>query len=181
MATAGVEWIQIRAKRMADRELVDEIEVALRSVDRSRTLLWIDDRADLAAAFGLALHIGQRDLPVDAARRVVGTKTLLGLSTHDEGQLLDADRNADVDLIAVGPVFATASKEAPDPVVGLDFVRRARARTAKPLVAIGGLDPERLAAALAAGADAGAVLGDLCRGDLAGNLDRYSGWLGGQE
>jgi thiamine-phosphate pyrophosphorylase len=88
----------------------------------------------------------------------------IGLSTHNERQLAAADADPEVDLIAVGPVFATTGKAHPDPVVGLDFLRWARGRTAKPLVAIGGIDAGRMAAVLAAGADAAAVLGAVCRG-----------------
>jgi thiamine-phosphate pyrophosphorylase len=97
---------------------------------------------------------------------VVGGGLWIGQSTHDEEQLMAADGEADVDVIAVGPVFPTASKERPSPVVGLPFVRRARARTAKPLVAIGGIDAGNAAAVLAAGADAVVVLGAVCRGDV---------------
>ncbi len=116
----------------------------------------MDDRADLAALFPVAgLHVGQRDLPPAAARRVVGGGVRIGLSTHDEEQLAAADEDPDVDVIAVGPVFPTTGKAHPDPVVGLDFVRWARERTRKRLVAIGGIDAGNLAAVLAAGADAG--------------------------
>jgi thiamine-phosphate pyrophosphorylase len=77
-----------------------------------------------------------------------------------------------VDVIAVGPVFPTTGKQRPDAVVGLLFVTRARARTAKRLVAIGGIDAGNVAAVLAAGADAAAVLGAVCRGDVRANCRR---------
>ena len=129
----------------------------------------MDDRADLAALFPVAgLHVGQRDLPPAAARRVVGAGVRIGLSTHGEEQLAAADADPEVDVIAVGPVFPTTGKERPDPVVGLAFVRRARARTRKRLVAIGGIDAGNLAAVLAAGADAAVVLGAVCRGGRPG-------------
>jgi len=118
------------------------------------------------------VHLGQRDLPPAAARRVVGPDCRIGLSTHDDEQLAAAAADPDVDLVAVGPVFPTASKASPDPVVGLGFVRRARAATSKPLVAIGGIDAGNLAQVLAAGADEVAVLSALCRGDLEDNLGR---------
>lgn len=172
-----MRWIQVRAKRMSDDRLVAELGEIDRRVDRSRTLLWIDDRADLARHFDWALHLGQSDLPPQAARRVVGRRTPVGQSTHGVEQLRAAAADSDVDLIAVGPVFATTGKEAPEPVVGLELVRRARRLTDKPLVAIGGLDPARLEAVLAAGADAGVVLGDLCHGDLERNLESYRKWL----
>jgi thiamine-phosphate pyrophosphorylase len=97
---------------------------------------------------------------------VVGEGTWIGLSTHDEAQVEAAELDPEVDLVAVGPVFPTASKERPDPVVGLEFIRRARQRTGKPLVAIGGIGPENVTEVLAAGADAAVVLSAVCRGDL---------------
>ena len=112
------------------------------------------------------VHVGQRDLPPAAARRVVGANVKIGLSTHDEGQFAAADADPEVDVIAVGPVFPTTGKEDPDPVVGLELVRWARERTRKPLVAIGGIGAGNVAAVLAAGADAAAVLGAVCGGGV---------------
>jgi thiamine-phosphate pyrophosphorylase len=145
----------------------------LRALAGSGAELWVDDRADVAALFPVAgLHLGQADLPPGSARRVVGRSLRVGLSTHGEEQLLAAAADPEVDVIAVGPVFSTTGKERPDPVVGLDFVRWARAHTGKPLVAIGGIDAENLAAVLAAGADAVAVIGAVCRGDVGANCRR---------
>jgi|SRR6185436_1005546 len=172
LAEAGIRWIQVRAKRLSGRDLFQAVEGCCRVLEGSGSVLWIDDRADLAALFPVAgVHVGQTDLPPAAVRQVVGGETWIGLSTHDEAQLEAADADPEVDVVAVGPVFPTASKERPDPVVGLDFVRRARSRTAKPLVAIGGIGAENLAAVLAAGADAAVVLSAICpgkSGDLAG-------------
>jgi thiamine-phosphate pyrophosphorylase len=176
MAEAGVRWIQVRAKRLAGRDLFAAVEACCRALEESGgsgVALWIDDRADLAALFPVAgLHLGQTDLPPAAARRVVGERPWIGLSTHHEEQLAAADADPDVDVIAVGPVFPTRGKERPDPIVGLDLVRRARARTAKPLVAIGGIDAGNVAEVLAAGADAAAVIGAVCRGDIGANCRR---------
>lgn len=169
MAGAGIGWIQVRAKRLSGRELFRALEGCCRAVEESGAALWMDDRADLAALFPVAgVHVGQTDLPPAAVRRVVGPEMWIGLSTHDEAQLAAADADPEVDVIAVGPVFPTASKERPDPVVGLDFVRwaRSRTRTSRPLVAIGGIGVESVASVLEAGADAAVVLGAVCRGDL---------------
>jgi thiamine-phosphate pyrophosphorylase len=178
MAAAGVGWIQLRAKPrppappLDDRELYDLVAATVDALAGSGAGLWIDDRADVAALFAVrGVHLGQRDLPPAAARRVVGDGVLIGLSTHDEAQLAAAAADPDVDVVAVGPVFATASKVRPDPVVGLDLVRRARRRleaaaggeARKPLVAIGGIDAGNLVAVLAAGADSAAVLAAACR------------------
>ena len=157
MARAGVSWVQLRAKGIDDAELHRHALACRRA---------------LAGADGV--HVGQDDLPPAAARRVVGPGAWIGRSTHDREQLLAADRDPEVDVIAVGPVFPTRGKDRPDPVVGLDFVRWARAATAKPLVAIGGIDETNLAAVLAAGADAAAVLSAVCgtRGREGGRTDR---------
>jgi thiamine-phosphate pyrophosphorylase len=173
MAEAGIRWIQVRAKRLSGSAWYRLLEDCCRALEGSGVDLWVDDRADLAALFPVGgVHVGQADLPPAAARRVVGRTVRIGLSTHDEAQVAAADGDPDVDVVAVGPVFPTASKERPDPVVGLSFVRWARSRTAKPLVAIGGIHAGNVAEVLAAGADAAAVIGAVCRGDVRENCRR---------
>jgi len=166
MAGAGIRWIQVRGKKLSGEDWYRALEGCCRLLEGSGAELWVDDRADLAALFPVAgLHLGQADLPPAAARNVVGRSVRIGLSTHDEAQLRAADADPEVDVIAVGPVFPTTGKERPDPVVGLEFVARARKLTAKPLVAIGGIGAGNVAGVLAAGADAAAVLGAVCRGE----------------
>ena len=173
IAEAGIRWIQLRAKRYSGAAWYGAVEGCVRTLEKSGVELWVDDRADLAALFPLqGVHLGQEDLPPAAARRVVGRGVRIGLSTHDREQLAAADADPEVDVIAVGPVFPTASKQRPDPVVGLAFVAEARRATAKELVAIGGIDAGNVAAVLAAGADAAAVLGAVCRGDIRANCRR---------
>ncbi|MBV8199945.1 MAG: thiamine phosphate synthase [Acidobacteria bacterium] len=181
MAAAGVRSIQIRAKRWSGRQWHEAVEASCRALEGSGADLWVDDRGDLAALFAAAgvrgLHVGQSDLPPAAARRALPDSLWIGLSTHNERQLIAADADPEVDLIAIGPVFPTTGKTGPgrfgaaagpapppDPAVGLELVRWARSRTGKPLVAIGGIDASRVAAVLAAGADAAVALGAACRG-----------------
>lgn len=183
MADAGVRWIQLRAKRLSDLDLHRAVEACCRRLEGrleradaspaseardgpvGRVALWIDDRPDVAALFPVAgVHLGQRDLPPAAARRVVGEGVWIGRSTHTPDELAEAVADPEVDVVAVGPVFETLGKEEPDPVVGLDFVRRARRETGRCLVAIGGIGAEDLPRVLAAGADSAAVLGAVCRG-----------------
>jgi thiamine-phosphate pyrophosphorylase len=180
MAAAGIGWIQVRAKQLAGSEWYRSLEGCCQALAGSGVSLWVDDRADLAALFPVeGLHLGQADLPPAAARRVVGRGLRIGLSTHGEEQLAAADADPEVEVIAVGPVFPTTGKRRPDPVVGLAFVSWARARTRKRLVAIGGIDAGNLAAVLAAGADAAAVLGAVCRGDVGANCRRLLAAVGG--
>ena len=173
MAAAGVRSLQVRAKKLSGSSGYRALEGCCRVLDGSGVELWVDDRADFAALFPVAgLHLGQTDLPPAAARRVVGRDVRIGLSTHTEEQVAAADADRDVDVIAVGPIFPTASKERPDPVVGLALLRWARARTAKRLLAIGGIDAGNVASVLDAGADAAVVLGAVCRGDVRANCRR---------
>ena len=180
MAGAGIRWIQVRGKKLSGEAWYRALEGCCRVLEGSGAELWVDDRADLAALFPVAgLHLGQADLPPAAARNVVGRSVRIGLSTHGEEQLRAADADPEVDVIAVGPVFPTTGKERPDPVVGLEFVARARELTGKPLVAIGGIGPGNIAEVLAAGADAAALLGAVCHGDVAANSRRLLEAAGG--
>lgn len=173
MAETGVRWIQIRAKEAADADLYRLVEACCRRLEDSGAMLWVDDRADIAACLPVrGVHVGQRDLSPSAVRSVVGSQLWIGASTHDLSQVAAAAADPAVDVVAVGPVFPTTSKHDPDPVVGLELVRRARGATSKPLVAIGGIDADNLGSVLAAGADHVAVLGAVCRGDVGRNCRR---------
>ncbi len=125
--------------------------------------LIMNDRADLclAAEFD-GVHVGQDDLSPESVRKIIGPDCWLGVSTHNPEQLSEADLTS-ADYLAIGPVFATSSKEKADPVVGLEGVRRARALTRKPLVAIGGITRANAASVIEAGADSVAVISDLLR------------------
>lgn len=121
----------------------------------------MNDRADLclAAEFD-GVHVGQDDLSPESVRGIIGSERWLGVSTHNPEQVAEADHTS-ADYVAIGPVFATASKANPDPVVGLVGVRRARSLTNKPLVAIGGISRSNCLSVIDAGADSVAVISDL--------------------
>jgi len=106
------------------------------------------------------LHVGQDDLAPSDARRLMGDRAIIGFSTHNEAQFLAAVHEP-VDYVALGPLFGTTSKDNPDPTVGLEELRRLRHFATKPLVAIGGITRSNALAALEAGADSVAVIGDL--------------------
>jgi thiamine-phosphate pyrophosphorylase len=163
LAGARVEVFQYRDKRGSARK-IQETSAALverlAAVGKGARLI-INDRADIAALVGAGgVHGGQEDLPVEAARKILGGGLWVGVSTHNLEQLRAADATS-ADYIAVGPIFRTGTKENPDPVVGLEFLRAARATTRKPLVAIGGVTVESAQAVYEAGADSVAVIRDL--------------------
>jgi thiamine-phosphate pyrophosphorylase len=170
MAQAGIETIQLRAKRLEDGQFLDEAERCLRRLEGWPGTLWIDDRVDLAMMLPVAgVHLGLLDLPAAEARRLLASSVRVGVSTHDEAQVVDADRDPAADWLALGPIFATRSKRNPDPVVGLDGLRELRRATAKPLIAIGGIQCADVGAVLSAGADSVAVISAVCSGDIARN------------
>jgi thiamine-phosphate pyrophosphorylase len=157
---AGTKILQVRHKCFISRDVMLDIEAIAEMCARRGATLVVNDRADLARLFGAALHLGQDDLPPEVARRVTGEDIVIGFSTHNEAQLRAAALEP-VNYLALGPVFGTASKDNPDPVVGLDELRRLRALTARPVVAIGGITRATARSVLEAGADSVAVIGDL--------------------
>ena len=163
LAAGGVTLLQYRNKLGSGRQILDDARELKRRL-RTSVRLIMNDRADLclAAEFD-GLHVGQDDLSPESARRVIGPELWLGVSTHNPEQLREADQTT-ADYLAIGPVFATSSKERPDPVVGLEGVGRARELTRKPLVAIGGITRANARSVLDAGADTVAVISDLLRG-----------------
>jgi thiamine-phosphate pyrophosphorylase len=161
LLSAGVRFIQFRDKHASSRQLYETCVELNELLRESGCSLIVNDRADVARATQAAgVHLGQDDLPVEMARRVLAPEQWIGCSTHAVEQVIAADRST-ADYIAFGPIFPTASKEDPDPVVGLEGLREARRATAKPLVAIGGITLRNAREVLAAGADSLAVLGDL--------------------
>jgi thiamine-phosphate pyrophosphorylase len=156
---AGIRFLQYRDKEAPD-EVVLERAALLRTIFPDSCLI-LNDRVSLVAAARYdGIHVGQEDLSPAQTRATLGSEVLIGVSTHSEDQLRRAT-NGPADYIAIGPVFATASKLDPDPVIGLDGVRAARAVTTKPLVAIGGINRSNCAAVIKAGADSVAVISDL--------------------
>ncbi|SRR5712692_1069385 len=161
MAESGVELIQYRNKQASSRTLF-QVSQDLASFLGPYTIRFVvNDRPDIAAlADAGGVHVGQEDLSVEQARAICGATRWVGVSTHTLEQVADAGKTS-ADYIAVGPIFPTSTKEKPDAVVGVDFIRGARALTRKPLVAIGGITLERAGDVFHAGADSVAVARDL--------------------
>lgn len=161
MRTAGVELLQYRDKTGSPQSILQNASVIGEVFAGANCRLILNDRADLAvlANWG-GVHVGQDDLSPEDARRVVGASRWVGVSTHNEQQVRLAKASC-ADYIAVGPVFATGTKLDAEPVIGLDGVRRARALTTKPIVAIGGITRENAQSVIEAGADSVALISAL--------------------
>ncbi|MGD0512238.1 MAG: thiamine phosphate synthase [Terriglobales bacterium] len=162
LLAGGATLLQYRNKKGNAREMLAQARELKRRLGPSARLI-MNDRADLclAAEFD-GVHVGQEDLSPEGVRKIIGARLWLGVSTHNTDQVKEADKTS-ADYIAIGPVFSTASKVNPDPVVGLAGVRKARSLTRKPLVAIGGINRANCLSVIEAGADSVAVISDLVR------------------
>ena len=157
----GATLVQVREKNASSLEFY---KVARQACSVAAVSVIINDRADIAQAVGAAgVHLGQDDLPPEAARRLLGNDVIIGYSTHSLPQVMEATK-LPVDYIAFGPVFQTASKSDSSPVVGLEGLRAARNVTNKPLVAIGGITPANAGEVIAGGADSVAMISGLLAG-----------------
>jgi thiamine-phosphate pyrophosphorylase len=162
LVAGGCTLLQYRNKSGNARVMLEQARELKKRVGGSLKLI-MNDRADLCltAEFD-GVHVGQDDLSPESVPNIIGPHRWLGVSTHNPEQLQEADRSS-ADYLALGPVFSTSSKEKPDPVVGLEGVRRARQLTRKPLIAIGGITRANAASVIEAGADSVAVISDLLR------------------
>ncbi|HET9400433.1 MAG TPA: thiamine phosphate synthase [Candidatus Acidoferrales bacterium] len=167
LARAGASLIQYRNKAAGARQIYEISSAIQRQLLGYDARLIVNDRVDIALLAGAGgVHLGQDDLPVAEVRKIITTGTArrgefwVGISTHTIEQVKAADATS-ADYIAIGPIFATATKQAHEPTVGIDFVKQARELTEKPLVAIGGITAESAAAIYSAGADCVAVSRDL--------------------
>lgn len=183
MLAGGARLIQLRDKDASARDLLDAARACLALTREAGARLIVNDRVDITlTADADGVHLGQEDMTVEEARDILGDKKIIGVSTHSLDQFraaLDTSAN----YIAVGPVYATKTKENPDPVVGLELVREARKIADRPIVAIGGITHERAPEVIAAGADSVAVISALypwpeqldlsSRSDITGSVERF--------
>jgi thiamine-phosphate pyrophosphorylase len=161
LRAAGIRFLQYRDKEASDEILLQRAAVLRGIFPASDSCLILNDRVPLVLSAGYdGVHVGQEDLSPADARATLGSELIVGVSTHSESQLVRA-ADSPVDYVAIGPVFATSSKQVPDPVVGLEGVRAARALTNKQLVAIGGITRANCATVMEAGVDSVAVISDL--------------------
>ena len=156
----GAGILQVRQKGHWTRQVFESARQVACLCREAGAVLVVNDRADFAMLLEGGLHIGQEDLAPRDARKLIGPDALLGFSSHNLEQL-SAAGGEPVDYVALGPVYPTSSKHNPDPVVGVDEVRRLRPLIEKPLVAVGGITRANAAGVLNAGADSVAVISDL--------------------
>jgi thiamine-phosphate pyrophosphorylase len=160
LVSAGVTLIQYRDKTNNSRSVLMHAR-QLAAIVSGQAKLILNDRADLCLISGWdGVHLGQDDLAPAEARKIIGNERWLGISTHNPAQIVEADKEL-ANYVAIGPVFSTASKQNPDPVVGVEGVQKARPLTSKPLVAIGGITLSNARSVMDAGADSVAVISAL--------------------
>lgn len=156
----GARILQFRHKGLWSRDIFACAEQIAALCRNAGALFIVNDRADYAMLLHAGLHLGQDDLLPADARLVVGSAAVVGFSTHNEDQMRAAQAEP-VDYFAFGPVFATVSKERPDPVAGIPGLRAVRSLTSKPLVAIGGITRDNASNCWNAGTESVAVIADL--------------------
>jgi thiamine-phosphate pyrophosphorylase len=176
---AGARIIQVRNKKGSARELLEQVERILSFAPHGAEII-VNDRVDVALIAGAGgVHLGQADVPPVEARRILGLDRMIGFSTHNLEQAMQAEK-LPVDYVAVGPIFLTATKEKPDPVVGLENLSAICQAIRKPIVAIGGIKLENAEDVLKAGATSVAVISDvLSAPDVASQVQSWIERLNG--
>jgi len=165
IAAGGASLIQLREKSASPLEFYEASLLAVANARELGVKLIINDRVDIAMAVKAdGVHLGQDDLPPDRARMLLGDSCLIGYSTHSFEQAIAAD-TMPIDYIAFGPIFETATKQNPDPVVGLNALRLLTQRVAKPVVAIGGINRSNIRSVIEAGAMSAAIIADLLKAE----------------
>lgn len=168
----GVRWVQYREKGKS-RRVVYEEAVRLRKLTQDfNAILIVNDHADIALCVNAeGVHLGQEDLPLREARKIMGKNRIVGISTHSLEQAIEAEKGG-ADYIGFGPVFHTTTKDAGSPK-GVSMLREVKKQVTIPLVAIGGINLENIQLVLDAGADAVAVASAILSGEIEGNVKRF--------
>ena len=168
----GATIIQLRVKSIAPKEFLALARAVQERTWASGCKLIVNDRADIALAVDAdGVHLGQDDLPLDAARRIMGNK-IIGISTHELDQAVAAEQQG-ADYIGFGPMFGTTTKETGYTARGLEMLKAVRAAVKLPIVAIGGISEQNVTQVWQAGADSAAIISDvLGAGDIAEKVQR---------
>lgn len=169
---AGVKWVQYRDKERSRREMYEESIRLMGIAKKFNATLIVNDHPDIAlAADADGVHLGQDDLPVKEARKIMGKNRIIGISTHTVEQARNAGRDG-ADYIGFGPVFHTTTKDAGRPM-GIEMLREIKRQVQIPVIAIGGINAENIRPVLETGVDAVAVSSAILRGDIEENAKRF--------
>ena len=168
----GVSVVQLRVKNLPANSFLELARQAREQTRAHNCLLIVNDRVDIAlAAQADGVHLGQEDLPLHAARKLMGAK-LIGISTHDLEQARAAEQGG-ADYIGFGPIFGTKTKETGYSARGVEMLQQARRAMTIPIVAIGGISEKNVTEVWQSGADAAALISDLLHAeDVAGKVKR---------
>ena len=158
----GATFIQLREKYASPEDFYEAAQLALEYARKRGVKIIINDRVDIALALKAdGVHLGQDDLPPEEARKILGGKAIIGFSTHNLEQAIHAAK-LPVDYLAIGPIYATATKKNPDQTIGLEGIRTVgKAVGDFPLVAVGGINYRNLPEIFESGADSAAIISDL--------------------
>jgi thiamine-phosphate pyrophosphorylase len=155
---AGVKIIQYREKDLTTREMIDEAGKISRLCRENDVLFIINDRVDIALAVDAdGIHLGNEDMPYEAARRILGNTKIIGLTVHDVGEAIEAERIG-ADYIGISPIFETTTKPDAGTPAGIDLIKYIKKAVKIPFVAIGGINQDNIKSVLEAGARSIAVI-----------------------
>lgn len=168
----GVRWVQYREKWKSRREIYEEaVRLQRFTYDYNATFI-VNDYADIAMCVDAdGVHLGQDDLPLKEARKILGRDKIIGISTHSLEQAIEAERGG-ADYIGFGPVFHTLTKKAGKPK-GTDLLRKVKEQVNVPVVAIGGISLKNIGSVLHTGVDAVAVASAILVGDIEKNVRQF--------
>lgn len=170
--SAGIKTIQLREKNMTKKELYKEALSIRKFILKHRAAFIINDYVDIALAVNAdGVHLGQEDMPIKEARKLLGENKIIGISTHSMKQALDAQR-AGADYIGFGPIFKTTTKDAGKPK-GIKSLIEIKKHIKIPVVAIGGITIDNVSEVFKSGADAAAVASGILSGDIKRNIERF--------
>jgi thiamine-phosphate pyrophosphorylase len=156
--SAGVKFIQLREKRLPAKMLLDTAQWVSELTKQYGAKLFINDRVDIALAVGAdGVHLGQKSMPAHAVRKFSKNKLLIGVSTHGIDEAVQAEKDG-ADFITLGPVFKTQSKLKYGDPIGIDVIKNVKSEVSIPVLAIGGIKPDKVKEIIKAGADGVAVI-----------------------
>ena len=177
LIAGGAKLIQLREKYASPNEFYESAQEVMDFVQQTEVKIIINDRIDIALAVKAdGVHLGQDDLSPASARELLGEDAIIGFSTHDVAQAIEATKFP-LDYVAIGPIFATTTKENPDAVIGIDGLKSVRNAIGNfPLVAIGGIDFENYHAVLENGADSVAIISAILKpnNQISANLNKFA-------